>query len=142
MWCINRSKSNPRTLAALGCQDHAVHRTLGSKSLDSDWVQVLEERTGDLQRQLLLTQSELKAAREDAHIHELNKSQLQAQLAGKLDHLLQLNVGESCNVWFRQDSHEGSNAGWYAAALSLYPAMASFLWQVLASAVCKYPNSM
>lgn len=46
-------------------------------------VQVLEEQTGELQRQLMLTQSELKAAREDAHIHELSKSQLQAQLAGK-----------------------------------------------------------
>ena len=46
-------------------------------------VQLLEARTGDLQRQLMLAQSELKAAREDAHIHELNKSQLQAQLAGE-----------------------------------------------------------
>lgn len=45
-------------------------------------MQVLEERAGETQRQLLLAQSELKAAREDAHIHELNKSQLQAQLAG------------------------------------------------------------
>ncbi|KAL3148684.1 hypothetical protein ABBQ38_014099 [Trebouxia sp. C0009 RCD-2024] len=44
-------------------------------------AQVLEERAGETQRQLLLAQSELKAAREDAHIHELNKSQLQAQLA-------------------------------------------------------------
>ena len=52
-------------------------------------MQVLEERTGDLQRQLLLAQSELKAAREDAHIHELDKSQLQAQVAGKVDQLLQ-----------------------------------------------------
>ena len=53
-------------------------------------MQVLEERSGDLQRQLLLAQSELKAAREDAHIHELDKSQLQAQLAGKFDQLLQV----------------------------------------------------
>lgn len=45
-------------------------------------VQVLEERTGDLQRQLMLAQSDLKAAREDAHIHELDKAQLQAQLTG------------------------------------------------------------
>ena len=52
-------------------------------SLLPSLVQVLEERTGDLQRQLMLAQSELKAAREDAHIHELNKSQLQAQLAGE-----------------------------------------------------------
>ena len=53
-------------------------------------MQVLEGRTEDLQRQLLLAQSELKAAREDAHINELDKSQLQAQLAGKFDQLLQV----------------------------------------------------
>lgn len=51
---------------------------------------MLEERTGDLQRQLLLAQSELKAAREDAHIHELDKSQLQVQLAGKTEPAIQM----------------------------------------------------
>ncbi len=52
-------------------------------------VQVLEDRTGDLHRQLLLAQSELKAAKEDAHIQELDKAHLQTQLAGHahLDHL-------------------------------------------------------
>ncbi|DBA92530.1 TPA: hypothetical protein ACH3X1_002761 [Trebouxia sp. C0004] len=44
-------------------------------------AQVLEERTGDLHRQLLLAQSELKAANEDAHIQELDKAHLQTQLA-------------------------------------------------------------
>jgi len=43
---------------------------------------VLEERTGDLQRQLLLAQSELKSVREDAQIQELDKAHLQTQLAG------------------------------------------------------------
>ena len=47
-------------------------------------VQTVEERAGDLQRQLLMAQCELKAAREDAHIHELDKSQLKAQLSGEL----------------------------------------------------------
>ncbi|DBB14510.1 TPA: hypothetical protein ACH3X3_004792 [Trebouxia sp. C0006] len=44
-------------------------------------AQVLEERTGELHRQLLLAQSELKAAQEDAHIQELDKAHLQTQLA-------------------------------------------------------------
>lgn len=47
-------------------------------------MQALEERAGDLQRQLLMAQSELKAAQEDAHIHELDTSQLKAQLSGEL----------------------------------------------------------
>lgn len=50
-------------------------------------MQVLEERTGDLHRQLLLAQSELKAAKEDAHIQELDKALLQTQLAGGHAHV-------------------------------------------------------
>ncbi|KAL0020086.1 hypothetical protein WJX79_009298 [Trebouxia sp. C0005] len=44
-------------------------------------AQVLEERSGDLHRQLLLARSELKAAKEDLHIQELDKAHLQTQLA-------------------------------------------------------------
>ena len=51
-------------------------------------MQVLEERTGELHRQLLLAQSELKAAQEDAHIQELDKAHLQTQLAGSHAHLM------------------------------------------------------
>jgi len=51
-------------------------------------MQVLEERTGDLHRQLLLAQSELKAAQEDSHIQDLDKAHLQTQLAGIHAHLM------------------------------------------------------
>lgn len=74
---------------------------------------MLEERTGDLQRQLLLAQSELKAAREDAHIHELDKSQLQAQLAGKFDQLLQTRcctVSKGLRYMTQQDISRASDA--------------------------------
>lgn len=50
-------------------------------------MQVLEERSGDLHRQLLLARSELKAAKEDLHIQELDKAHLQTQLAGSHAHL-------------------------------------------------------
>lgn len=65
-------------------------------------MQVLEGRTGDLQRQLLIAQSELKAAREDAHIHELDKSQLQAQLTGELTqlHCLCMRFVGKCTMSF------------------------------------------
>ena len=52
-------------------------------------TQVMEERTGDLQRQLLLAQSELKAFKEDAQIQELDKAHLHTQLAGELE----------CGLW-------------------------------------------
>ena len=52
-------------------------------------AQVLEKQTGDLQRQLLVAQSELKAAREDAQIQDLDKSHLKAQLTGTHIHLQQ-----------------------------------------------------
>ena len=42
----------------------------------------MEERTIDLQRQLMLAQSELKAVKEDAQIQDLDKARLQTQLAG------------------------------------------------------------
>lgn len=45
-------------------------------------VQVLESRSGDMQRQLLMAQSDLKAAKEGAHMQEMAKAQLEAQLAG------------------------------------------------------------
>ena len=44
--------------------------------------QVMEERTVDLHRQLLLAQSELKAGKEEAQIQELKHAHLQTQLAG------------------------------------------------------------
>ena len=36
----------------------------------------------DLQRQLLLAQSELRSVKEDAHVQELEKDHLRTQLAG------------------------------------------------------------
>ena len=45
-------------------------------------MKVLETRTGDLQRQLLIAQFDLKAVREDAHLQDVAKAQLEAQLAG------------------------------------------------------------
>ena len=42
----------------------------------------MEERTGDLHRQLLLAQSELKAGKEEAQIQEMKHAHLQTQLAG------------------------------------------------------------
>ena len=45
-------------------------------------MQVMEERTADLQRQLMLMQSELKAVKEDAQIQDLDKACLHTQLTG------------------------------------------------------------
>ena len=83
-------------------------------------MQVLEECTGDLQRQLLLAQSELKAAREDAHIHDLDKSQMQAQLAGSTVHLRQFRCCTCCKstqYLVQLDSGKALNAGSSAAVL-------------------------
>lgn len=45
-------------------------------------MKVLEARTGDLQRQLLIAQSDLKAVKEDAQLQDVAKAQLEAQVAG------------------------------------------------------------
>jgi len=69
---------------AVATEAHQGHYQVLLHGLSCQYVhmQVLEERTGDLHRQLLLAQSELKAAKEDAHIQELDKAHLQTQLAG------------------------------------------------------------
>lgn len=74
---------------AVATQAHQGPRQALLQGLSCQYVrmQVLEERTGDLHRQLLLAQSELKAAQEDAHIQELDKAHLQTQLAGTHAHL-------------------------------------------------------
>lgn len=45
-------------------------------------AQALETRSGDMQRQLLMAQSDLKAAHADAHMQDMATAQLEAQLAG------------------------------------------------------------
>lgn len=54
-----------------------------ARKLKSIWLlQVLESKTGDMQRQLLMAQSDLTAAKEESHVQEMARAQLEAQLAG------------------------------------------------------------
>ena len=46
-------------------------------------LQAFEERSGSLQRQLLLQQSSLQQLREDMEVQEVEKARLQAQLTGQ-----------------------------------------------------------
>ena len=48
------------------------------------FIQALEERTGDLQRQLLVAQAEVKHLQEELQVADADKGRMQAQLKGTL----------------------------------------------------------